>query len=91
MRYGRRVREELPPGYPRGLPFAVPLVEMPTYLPYLEHQVTRAGGTPVSRRVAGLDEVLDLAPDVVVNAAGMAADALVDDDTSSQYGARSCA
>jgi D-amino-acid oxidase len=74
-------RDELPPGYPRGLRFVVPLVEMPTYLPYLHDEVVRAGGTQVVRRVAGLDEVLDLGPDVVVNAAGMAAGALVGDPT----------
>jgi D-amino-acid oxidase len=74
-------REELPPGYPRGLRFAVPLVEMPIYLPLLHQQVTQAGGKEVVRRIAGLDEVLDLAPDVVVNAAGMAAGALVGDRT----------
>jgi D-amino-acid oxidase len=73
--------DELPPGYPRGLRFAVPLVEMPTYLPYLHDQVMRAGGTQVNRRIAGLDEVLDLSPDVIVNAAGLAAGALVGDQT----------
>ncbi|HEY0718088.1 MAG TPA: FAD-dependent oxidoreductase [Streptosporangiaceae bacterium] len=73
--------DELPPGYPRGLRFAVPLVEMPTYLPYLRDEVMRAGGTQVTRTVAGLDEVLDLGPDVVVNAAGLAAGALVGDKT----------
>lgn len=72
--------EELPPGYGRGLRFAVPLVEMPTYLPHLHEQVM-GGGRHVVRRVAGLDEVLDLAPDLVVNAAGLAAGELVGDDT----------
>jgi D-amino-acid oxidase len=74
-------RDELPPGYPRGLRFAVPLVEMPTYLPYLHGEVMRVGGSQVTRRIAGLDEVLDLGPDVIVNAAGMAAGALVGDRT----------
>jgi hypothetical protein len=74
-------RDELPPGYPRGLRFAVPLVEMPTYLPHLHEDVMRAGGTQVTRRVSGLDQVLDLGPDVIVNAAGMAAGALVGDRT----------
>lgn len=73
--------DELPPGYGRGLRFAVPLVEMPTYLPHLQRQVLAAGATLLRRRVAGLDEVLDLAPDVIVNAAGMAAGALVGDET----------
>ncbi|GAA5122080.1 FAD-dependent oxidoreductase [Alloalcanivorax gelatiniphagus] len=74
-------RDELPPGYPRGLRFAVPLVEMPYYLPYLREQVLAAGATQVRRRVTRLDDVLDLGPDVIVNAAGMGAGALVDDDT----------
>jgi D-amino-acid oxidase len=73
--------DELPPGYPRGLRFVVPLVEMPLYLPYLHHLATAAGVQEVVRRVASLDDVLDLAPDVVVNAAGMAAGALVGDDS----------
>ena len=73
--------DELPPGYPHGLRFAVPLVEMPLYLPHLYREVLAAGARHVVRRVAGLDEVLDLAPDVVVNAAGMAAGAMVGDDT----------
>lgn len=74
-------RDELPPGYPRGLRFAVPLVEMPDYLPYLREQVLDAGATQVLRRVTRLDDVLDLGPDVIVNAAGMGAGALVDDAT----------
>ncbi len=73
--------DELPPGYARGLRFAVPLVEMPTYLPHLSRQVLGAGATLVRRRVSALDEVLDLAPDVIVNAAGMAAGGLVGDET----------
>jgi D-amino-acid oxidase len=73
--------EELPPGYPRGLRFAVPLVEMPAYLPYLQERVASAGAQQVTRRVGDLTEVLDLGPDVVVNAAGMAAGALVGDNT----------
>jgi D-amino-acid oxidase len=71
--------DELPPGYPRGLRYAVPLVEMPAYLPHLHREVRRAGAQQVLRRVAGLDEVLDLGPDVVVNAAGLAAGALAGD------------
>lgn len=74
-------RDELPPGYARGLRFAVPLVEMPEYLPYLHEQVLAAGATQVVRRIGRLDDVMDLGPDVVVNAAGMGAGALVADDT----------
>ncbi|WP_244930943.1 FAD-dependent oxidoreductase [Nocardioides sp. W7] len=73
--------DELPPGYPAGLRYAVPLVEMPRYLPHLEATVARAGATFVVRRLERLHDVLDLAPDVVVNAAGLAAGRLVDDDT----------
>jgi D-amino-acid oxidase len=73
--------DELPPGYPRGLRFVVPLVEMPLYLPHLHQAVLAAGVGQVLRRLDSLDEVLDLAPDVIVNAAGMAAGALVGDDS----------
>ena len=73
--------DELPPGYPRGLRFVVPLVEMPLYLPYLLETVLTAGVQRVIRRLNTLEEVLDLAPHIVVNAAGMAAGALVGDET----------
>ncbi len=72
---------ELPDGYPRGLRFVVPLVEMPLYLPHLHEAVLAAGVKYVIRRLQALHEVLDLAPDLVVNAAGMAAGALVGDQT----------
>jgi D-amino-acid oxidase len=74
-------RNELPPGYARGLRFVVPLVEMPDYLPQLQGQVLAADAAQAVRRVRRLDDVLDLAPDVIVNAAGMGAGALVDDDS----------
>lgn len=72
--------DELPPGYPAGWRFAVPLVEMPRYLPHLAERVARLGARTVVRRLDALADVLDLEPDVVVNAAGMAAGALVGDD-----------
>lgn len=79
----RRARpDELPPGYPQGLRFVVPLVEMPTYLPQLFESVTRSGAQHVPRRLTALDQVLDLAPDIVVNAAGLAAGALAGDDST---------
>ena len=78
----RRARaDELPPGYPYGLRFAVPLVEMPLYLPHLHRAVMASGVRHVVRRLDALDEVLDLEPDLVVNACGMAAGALVGDET----------
>jgi D-amino-acid oxidase len=73
--------DELPPGYPAGLRFAVPLVEMPLYLPHLLADVVRRGAEVVERRVRDLDALLDLRPDVVVNAAGIAAAELVGDST----------
>ncbi len=72
--------DELPPGYPHGWRYAVPLVEMPVHLPHLEGEVRRAGATVVPRRLSRLAETLDLRPDLVVNAAGLAAGALVGDD-----------
>jgi len=74
--------DELPPGYPHGLRFVVPLVEMPTYLPYLYESVLRTGAQHVQRRLVALDQVLELGPDVVVNAAGLAAGELAGDNTT---------
>ena len=71
--------DELPPGYPAGLRFVVPLVEMPLYLRHLRERAARARF--VTRRLARLDDVLDLGPDLVVNAAGLAGGALVGDET----------
>jgi D-amino-acid oxidase len=71
--------DELPPGYPAGLRFAVPLGEMPAYLPHLQERVVRAGANRVTRHLTGLHDVLDLGPDLVVNAAGLAAGDLVGD------------
>ena len=45
---------ELPPGYPFGLRFVVPLVEMPVYLPWLWHQVASRGGRFRTQRVTAL-------------------------------------
>ena len=74
--------DELPAGYSHGLRFAVPLVEMPTYLPLLHQRYLDSGGQHLVRRVAGLGELLDLQPDVIVNCAGLAAGKLVGDDTT---------
>jgi D-amino-acid oxidase len=71
--------EELPPAYGGGLRFTVPLVEMPAYLPYLSDEVTKAGAQRVTGQLEAFTDVLDLDPDVVVNAAGLAAGALVGD------------
>jgi D-amino-acid oxidase len=74
--------DELPPGYTHGLRFVVPLVEMPTYLPWLHRRYVDAGGQQVVRRVEALDELVDLQPDVIVNCAGLAAGKLVGDDST---------
>jgi D-amino-acid oxidase len=54
---------------------------MPVYLPHLHEAVLAAGARHVVRRVAALEEVLDLGPEVVVNAAGLAAGELVGDES----------
>jgi D-amino-acid oxidase len=70
---------ELPPGYPYGLRFVVPLVEMPIYLPWLVEQVRSRGGELHTRRIASLHELADDATDAVVNCSGLAARTLVGD------------
>lgn len=72
---------ELPPGYAHGLRFVLPLVEMPTYLPDLLREAVEAGCEVVYRRVPGIGDLLRLQPNVVVNAAGLAAGTLAGDDS----------
>lgn len=74
--------EELPPGYAHGLRFVVPLVEMPTYLPGLLRRAGSIGVNYVAERVHRLDDLLSWRPDLIVNAAGMAAGPLVGDDST---------
>ncbi|WP_020391475.1 FAD-dependent oxidoreductase [Kribbella catacumbae] len=74
--------DELPAGYSHGLRFAVPLVEMPTYLPWLYRQYVDGGGHQVVRRIDALHDLLDLAPDVIVNCGGLAAGKLVGDTST---------
>jgi D-amino-acid oxidase len=69
---------ELPRGYGFGLRYAVPLAEMPHYLPWLEGRLRALGGQVSRRQLRSLDEVGDGA-DVVINCAGLGAGALVDD------------
>jgi D-amino-acid oxidase len=70
--------DELPPGYRYGLRFAVPLAEMPRYLPWLVARVRALGGEFTQRHVLSLRQVGDGA-DLVVNCAGLGARELVDD------------
>jgi D-amino-acid oxidase len=58
--------------------FTVPTVEMGRYLDWLTRQITDAGGVLLIRRLERLDDVADLAPNVV-NATGLAARTLADD------------
>ena len=54
---------------------------MPPYLPGLLRDAVEAGCGLEYRRVAGLRDLLPLRPDVVVDAAGMAAGKLAGDDS----------
>ncbi|WP_036436990.1 FAD-dependent oxidoreductase [Mycobacterium sp. URHB0044] len=72
--------DELPPGYRYGLRFAVPLAEMPRYLPWLDARILELGGESTQRHLRSLDEVADDA-DVVVNCTGLGARELVGDST----------
>ncbi len=71
---------ELPAGYPHGVLYTAPLVDMPAYLSYLTQRLHAAGGTIEISPVATLQEAAPLAP-VVVNCTGMGARALASDDT----------
>ncbi len=70
---------ELPPGYPYGLRFAVPLVEMAHYLPWLAAQVRQRGGQVRRQRVTSLGELADGWADAIVNCSGLAARELAGD------------
>jgi D-amino-acid oxidase len=70
--------DELPDGYLSGWYYTIPLVDMPTYLTYLERRLTAAGITIEIGAVRSLDEVRHRAP-VIVNCAGLGARYLVDD------------
>ncbi len=77
-------REELPSGYPYGLRFAVPLVEMPVHLPWLTEHLAERGARFVTRHLTRLDEAAGAADpahpaDLVVAAPGLAARELVPD------------
>jgi len=72
---------ELPPGYGYGLRFAVPLVEMPLYLPWLVQEVRRRGGDLHTRRITSMAELCGVDVDAVVNCSGLAARSLVGDDS----------
>jgi D-amino-acid oxidase len=70
--------DELPGGYVSGWRYTIPLVDMPTYLSYLERRLAAAGTGIEIGTVATFDEVLGLAP-IVVNCTGLGARELVPD------------
>jgi D-amino-acid oxidase len=70
---------ELPPGYAHGLRFAVPLIEMPLYLPWLVEQLQERGCEIRNRRVNSLSELSDGWADALINCTGLGARSLVGD------------
>jgi D-amino-acid oxidase len=70
--------DELPPGYRDGYVMEIPLVETPTYMPYLLARLQQLGGRIEQRTVALLS---DLYGDnrLIVNCAGVGAKALTGD------------
>jgi D-amino-acid oxidase len=72
--------DELPHGYEYGLRFAVPLAEMPRYLPWLVSRVHALGGQITPRVLRSLDDV-GVGTDVVVNCTGLGARDLVGDES----------
>jgi D-amino-acid oxidase len=69
---------ELPDGFTTGWRYSVPLVDMPTYLDYLQQRLIASGGRIEIRRTDSLDQAAGTAP-IVVNCAGMGARDLVPD------------
>jgi D-amino-acid oxidase len=65
----------LPAGYVDGWTFATPLIEMPTYLPWLAGRVTELGGTITRLSLSDLPS----GPDLVVNASGIGSRRLAGD------------
>ncbi len=70
---------EFPAGYVDGWTFRAPVIEMPVYLRWLTRRLTDAGGTLTRMALGGLPDRAE----VVVNAVGLAARALVGDESVS--------
>jgi D-amino-acid oxidase len=74
--------DELPPGALAGVRATVPVLTVPTYLPWLLARCDRGGVRFLTRTVGSVDELATdpaLAPDVVVVAAGLGAGPLLGD------------
>ncbi|WP_121162406.1 FAD-dependent oxidoreductase [Micromonospora pisi] len=69
---------ELPSGFVSGWRYTAPVIDMPRYLDYLVHRLSRAGGRIERATVDSLTEVAAEAP-VVVNCTGSSARELVPD------------
>ncbi len=67
----------LPPGFVDGWTFAAPLIEMPTYLPWLDDRVKALGGTITRLSLSDLPS----GPDLVVNASGIGSRRLARDES----------
>ncbi|WP_431913463.1 FAD-dependent oxidoreductase [Nonomuraea jabiensis] len=68
---------ELPEGFTTGYRFTVPLIDMPTYLGYLQSRLEATGATIELRALSSLKEAQPAA--VVVNCTGLSARTLADD------------
>ncbi|SEU35564.1 FAD-dependent oxidoreductase [Stigmatella erecta] len=77
--FRRAAAGELPPGYTEGYAFAVPVIEMPRYLPFLQERFRALGGHLIQREVHALEEAWSQAP-TVVNCTGLGARELVGDE-----------
>jgi D-amino-acid oxidase len=64
--------DELSRGSTHGFAYAVPVVEMPVYLGWLERRFRALGGTILEIEIAALDDVLAECP-IVVDASGLGA------------------
>lgn len=70
---------DLPPGFASGYRFTVPLIDMPTYLRYLEHRLRTAGGAIEQQKVRTLDDAPQASS--IINCTGMGAASLASDAT----------
>ncbi|MBK7642974.1 MAG: FAD-binding oxidoreductase, partial [Planctomycetes bacterium] len=70
---------ELPRGTARGFEFKAPVIETPIYMAWLEQRVRALGATLRTRRVLFFEEAFLTAP-LVVNATGLGARELAEDE-----------
>lgn len=70
--------DELPDGYPYGIRYTAPLLDMPAHLTYLVERLHTSGTVIEPGRAASIAAVADQAP-VIVNCTGLGARTLVQD------------